>query len=156
MSKEMKERFEIMLRETGRKGIEGVLAGLAELGFYDAPASTKFHGSEKGGLLKHSLAVYDQAKAIREVQIRLCPKCAERLPLGCGAVVEQVNGRERIQRVPPALVVRTASVGIPPACVGDLRDKLAEEFARGSGRFRRWQETSGNSSFVGVNKREQI
>lgn len=86
MSKEMKERFEIILRETGRKGIEGVLAGLAELGFCDAPASTKFHGSEKGGLLKHSLAVYDQAKAIREVQIRLCPKCAERLPLDSVAI----------------------------------------------------------------------
>lgn len=75
-----KERFENMLRETGRRGVEEVLAGLSELGFYDAPASTRFHGSERGGLLRHSLNVYDEAMLIRAEQIKLCPWCEKRLP----------------------------------------------------------------------------
>ena len=74
-----KERFENVLRSTGRRGVEKVLAELCGLGFYDAPASTRFHGSEKGGLLRHSLNVYDEAMLIRKVQIQLCPECAQRL-----------------------------------------------------------------------------
>ena len=81
-----KERFENVLRATGRRGVEKVLAELYGLGFFDAPASTRFHGSEKGGLLLHSLKVYDEALLIREVQIRLCPGCAERLPLDSVAI----------------------------------------------------------------------
>ena len=81
-----KERFENVLRATGRRGVEKVLAELYGLGFYDAPASTRFHGSERGGLLRHSLNVYDEALLIREVQIQLCPQCAERLPLDSVAI----------------------------------------------------------------------
>ena len=82
-----KERFEGLLRETGRGGINAVLSALDKLGFYDAPASTRFHGSEKGWLLRHSLNVYDEAILIREAQIRLCPDCADLLPLDSLAIV---------------------------------------------------------------------
>ena len=58
---ENKDRFIEALKATGRSGVDAVLAGLEELGFFDAPASTRFHGAEKGGLLAHSLNVYDQA-----------------------------------------------------------------------------------------------
>ena len=40
-----KDRFTTILRNTGRRGIEAVLAELDKLGFYSAPASTRFHGS---------------------------------------------------------------------------------------------------------------
>jgi hypothetical protein len=86
-----KERFENVLRATGRRGVENVLAELYGLGFYDAPASTRFHGSERGGLLRHSLNVYDEALLIREVQIRLCPTCAERLPLDSVAIASLLH-----------------------------------------------------------------
>lgn len=48
---EKKERFEKLLRETGGLASKRFLRGLAELGFFKAPASTRFHGSEPGGLL---------------------------------------------------------------------------------------------------------
>ncbi len=60
----MKERFEKLLRETGREGIEDLIAWLNTTDFYEAPASTKFHGANKGGLLSHSLNVYDAAKEL--------------------------------------------------------------------------------------------
>ena len=63
-----RERFDNILRETGRLGIENVLFELDKLGFYSAPASTKFHGSYPDGLLKHSLNVYDEAKRSSGVQ----------------------------------------------------------------------------------------
>ena len=62
-----------ILKATGRTGVDKVLAGLEELGFFAAPVSTRFHGSEPGGLLKHSLNVYDQAHVLREVEVKMCP-----------------------------------------------------------------------------------
>ncbi len=47
-----KEAFIGILSETSRKGIDLVLAKLEELGFFVAPASSKFHLSCKGGLLE--------------------------------------------------------------------------------------------------------
>ena len=81
MSKEMsKEQFIEILSGTGRKGIDQVLAKLEETGFYEAPASTRFHGCYPGGLLEHSLCVYDEAVVIREAQLRLKPEVADSLP----------------------------------------------------------------------------
>lgn len=37
---------------------------LDESDFYVAPASTRFHGAYSGGLLEHSLHVYDEAKRL--------------------------------------------------------------------------------------------
>lgn len=43
-----------------RDGIEALLRFLhAETDFYSAPASTKYHGAVEGGLVEHSLAVYE-------------------------------------------------------------------------------------------------
>ena len=55
----MKEEFIKLLRETNREGIEKVIDFLEKSDFFTAPASTRFHGSEEGGLLKHSLKVYE-------------------------------------------------------------------------------------------------
>ena len=75
-----KEDFIKILEETRRPGMDRVLAGLEELGFYEAPASTRFHGSVPGGLLAHSLNVYREAVVIGGVQARLKPEVEPRLP----------------------------------------------------------------------------
>lgn len=55
-----KERFIALLRDNvGRIGIEDLIAWLETTDFYHAPASTRFHEAYEGGLLEHSLAVYD-------------------------------------------------------------------------------------------------
>lgn len=59
---ENKERFIELLRSTEREGIEDLIEWLETTDFYVAPASTKFHGNYKGGLLEHSLNVYDTLK----------------------------------------------------------------------------------------------
>ena len=55
----MKERFLELLRSTKRDGIENLISFIEKTDFYTAPASTRFHGSFEGGLLEHSLKVYD-------------------------------------------------------------------------------------------------
>lgn len=52
-------RFDDLLRSTGRKGIDKLIEYLHTTDFYTAPASTRFHSSYEGGLLQHSLNVYD-------------------------------------------------------------------------------------------------
>ena len=41
-----------------------MLAWIESTDFYSAPASTKFHGNHEGGLLEHSLNVYDALKEL--------------------------------------------------------------------------------------------
>lgn len=57
----MKKRFEEVLLSTKRSGIEELLKWLEASGFYKVPASTRYHLAEEGGLVKHSLNVYEQA-----------------------------------------------------------------------------------------------
>lgn len=59
-----KERFISLLTATNREGIKDLLDWLEASDFYEAPASTRFHGSYKGGLLQHSLNVYDELKRL--------------------------------------------------------------------------------------------
>ena len=57
-----KERFiEIFQRYVKREGADKLLAFLTSDGcdFFRAPASTRYHGAYEGGLLEHSLNVYD-------------------------------------------------------------------------------------------------
>ena len=58
----MKEQFIELLKSTNREGIENLLAFLEKTDFYAAPASTKYHGAYKGGLLEHSMKVYEILK----------------------------------------------------------------------------------------------
>ena len=58
----MKEQFIELLKSTNREGIENLLAFLEKTDFYAAPASTKYHGAYKGGLLEHSMNVYEILK----------------------------------------------------------------------------------------------
>lgn len=60
-----KERFlQIYKQYIHREGSEKLLEFLLSMksDFFDAPASARFHGSYEGGLLEHSLNVYDCLK----------------------------------------------------------------------------------------------
>ena len=62
MTEEIKaniERFESLLDTINRIGMNDLKDFIKKSDFYTAPASTRFHLSEEGGLLKHSLHVYD-------------------------------------------------------------------------------------------------
>lgn len=52
-------KFENLLGEVKREGINDLLSFIRKSDFYIAPASTRFHLSEEGGLLTHSLHVYE-------------------------------------------------------------------------------------------------
>ena len=59
----MKEEFIELLKQTNREGMENSIEFLKnKTDFFEAPASTRFHGSFKGGLLEHSMKVYEILK----------------------------------------------------------------------------------------------
>ena len=53
--KKNKEEFIELLRSTNRDGVEDVIEGLEEMGFFNAPASANHHLNTEGGLVQHSL-----------------------------------------------------------------------------------------------------
>lgn len=77
----LKEQFIQKLLSTQREGIENVIKHLERLGFFDAPASTKFHLNVKGGLMQHSWNVCSTALMLREQMILMAPELEEKLPV---------------------------------------------------------------------------
>lgn len=59
MNNELIERYESLLKSTSRDGIDKLIEFIRKSDFYTAPASTKFHNCHEGGLLEHSLNVFD-------------------------------------------------------------------------------------------------
>ena len=55
-----KEKFLQLCDTVDRKGMDDLLAWLEKTDFYTAPASSRFHGAYEGGLLQHSLNVYNE------------------------------------------------------------------------------------------------
>ena len=58
-NKENIERFEQLMYAVKRDGIDKLMEYVRKSDFYTAPASSKFHLACEGGLLQHSLNVYD-------------------------------------------------------------------------------------------------
>lgn len=56
---ENKEKFEKLLESVDRDGVEELLDWINTTDFFTAPASTRYHGAYSGGLVEHSLEVYD-------------------------------------------------------------------------------------------------
>ncbi|MBQ8629869.1 MAG: hypothetical protein IJ421_10400 [Prevotella sp.] len=56
---ELIEKFEQLLTSVKRDGIDKLLAYIRKSDFYRAPASTRFHSCHDGGLLEHSLNLYE-------------------------------------------------------------------------------------------------
>ena len=60
----MKDQFiEIFNDHIKRPGADALLAWLEKSDFFTAPASTRFHLSEPGGLVKHSVHVYERLRS---------------------------------------------------------------------------------------------
>jgi 23S rRNA maturation-related 3'-5' exoribonuclease YhaM len=57
------ERFETLMSSVKRDGVDKLMEYIRGSDFYTAPASTRFHLCVEGGLLQHSLNVYDCLKA---------------------------------------------------------------------------------------------
>lgn len=68
-NKENIEKFENLLQSVNREGINILLTFIRKSDFYTAPASTRYHSCHEGGLLEHTLNVYD----------RLMNKCKDTL-----------------------------------------------------------------------------
>lgn len=62
----MKEEFIAILRQVKREGMEQLIEFLNKTDFFEAPASTRFHGCFKGGLVEHSMKVYEILKTKTE------------------------------------------------------------------------------------------
>ena len=61
-NEELVNRYESLLRSTKREGIDNLIGYIRKTDFYTAPASTRYHSCHEGGLLEHSLNVYDCLK----------------------------------------------------------------------------------------------
>lgn len=68
-NEELIKRCETLLVSTGREGIEDLIRFLRKSDFYTAPASTRYHSCHEGGLLEHSLNVYDCMKKLSELDV---------------------------------------------------------------------------------------
>lgn len=62
----MKEEFIALLKQVDREGMDNLIDFLNRSDFFEAPASTRFHGCYKGGLLEHSMKVYEILKTKTE------------------------------------------------------------------------------------------
>lgn len=58
----MKEEFKALLQSINRDGMDNLINFLEKTDFYKAPASTRFHGDYEGGLMEHSMKVYEILK----------------------------------------------------------------------------------------------
>lgn len=71
--KELKQEFKDLVASTiHREGINELMTWLENSDFYEAPASSKFHGTYPGGLLSHSINVYKAAKTLLEKAKSMC------------------------------------------------------------------------------------
>ena len=107
-----KEYFIGRLRATGRKGIDNVIENLEKLGFFQAPASTVFHLNTTGGLLQHSVNVYEEAVAIREKQIEMRPEMEPFLPLDSIAIAALLHDVCKAEIYKPVEKSRKNSSGV--------------------------------------------
>lgn len=77
---QLKQQFCTILRATNREGIDYVIEDLEDMGFFEAPASTRFHCNYEGGLLEHSMNTYNVALMIRREMVKMNPLLEKELP----------------------------------------------------------------------------
>ena len=65
----MKEQFLDLLKQVKREGIDELIEFIEKTDFFKAPASTRFHGDYEGGLVEHSMKVYEILKHKVETNI---------------------------------------------------------------------------------------
>ena len=62
MENNLKDQYIKLLKSVERDGMDKLISFIEKSDFFKAPASTRFHGSYEGGLLEHSLKVYEILK----------------------------------------------------------------------------------------------
>ena len=62
----MKEEYINLLNGINREGMDKLIEFLENSDFFTAPASTRYHGAWEGGLLAHSMKVYEILKTKTE------------------------------------------------------------------------------------------
>ena len=73
----MKDRFiELYQKLITRPGADKLLAWLETTDFFEAPASTRFHLSRPGGLVEHSVHVYERLRALFIAEKERADLCA--------------------------------------------------------------------------------
>lgn len=75
-----KQEFLRLLQSTEREDIDYLVEDLEDLGFFLAPASTRFHLNSEGGLVEHSVNVCNIALKLRESMIEMDDTLREKLP----------------------------------------------------------------------------
>lgn len=80
MDNKIKDEFVALLHSTEREDIDFVIEDIEKLGFFQAPASTRFHLNYDGGLCEHSLNVCKVALRLREQMIEMKPDIESYLP----------------------------------------------------------------------------
>ena len=71
----MKSKFERIVKENiKRDGIDKLMISIDGTDFYTAPASTRYHHSYEGGLVEHSIQVFNRLKKDWEDNIELNSK----------------------------------------------------------------------------------
>lgn len=75
------ERFITLCKSVQRDGMNDLMDWVEASDFYTAPASTRFHGSYPGGLLQHSLNVYDELKRLLHAYPEI--KCSDESAIIC-------------------------------------------------------------------------
>mgnify|MGYP004454638815 CR=1 FL=1 len=71
----IKTFIENKLKETNREGIGELLAYIDGAKFYEAPASTKYHGAKDGALAEHSKNVYELAHKVAKAWLEKGEYC---------------------------------------------------------------------------------
>lgn len=74
---ETKEAFLSECSKIKRDGIDDLVSWITRSDFFDAPASTRFHGSYKGGLAEHSLIVLNELRRLASLYKEECPEISD-------------------------------------------------------------------------------
>lgn len=109
---EKRERFEQLLQSTQREGVDSIIKVLDELGFFKAPASTRFHLDCEGGLMIHSLNVCEVAIDLRELMLKKNPKLTKALPLDSVIIAALLHDVCKAEVYKPAIKKQKTALGI--------------------------------------------
>lgn len=109
---ENKEEFCRLLRSTNREGVEYVIEDLEKLGFFEAPASTRFHLCNRGGLVEHSLNVCKAALELLPIMHKMRPDLKDDLREDSVILCSLLHDVNKAEIYKPVVKKRKNAMGI--------------------------------------------
>lgn len=106
------EKFEALLRATGREGMDYVLEDLAKDGFFEAPASAGHHLNVPGGLCEHSLNVCRAALMVWEGMCKMDDSVAREVSRDSVVIASLLHDVCKTNIYKPALKRKKNSMGV--------------------------------------------